>query len=106
VRIFTEIAAPRNWPNTLVAVARPLPEFCPNNGGGYVELGDHVVVCNLGLGDDFGVTFFIVSTCRGTCVVELKIGLLVVVFAVFVGRVVVKTESDWVAKLCSGYKYL
>jgi len=83
MRIFTEIAAPRNWPNTLVAVARPLPEFCPNNGGGYVELGDHVVVCNLGLGDDFGVTtFFVVLTCR-------VIGLLVVVF---VGRVV-KTED-------------
>jgi hypothetical protein len=68
-----------------------------------------VVVCNLGLGDDFGVTtFFIVPTCRAICVVELKIGLLVVVFVVFVGRVVVKTESDWVArsKLCSRYKHL
>lgn len=66
----------------LVAVARPLPEdpLPPKRGGGYVELGTHVVVCSVGFGlaDGFDVT---------TCLAVLT-GLLVV------GRVVVEVASE------------
>lgn len=84
--LFTVIAAPRNWPKALVAVTSPLPAFSPKRGGGYVELGDHVVVCDicLGLEDGRDVTFLVVGR-----VVELMAGLLVVV----VSRLVVELES-------------
>jgi len=87
-RILTEIAAPRNLPMALVAVTSPLPEdpLPPKRGGGYVELGDHVVVCSVcddvvvlgladGLADGLDVT---------TCLAVLS-GLFVVA-----GRVVVE----------------
>jgi len=79
--MLTEMAAPRNLPMALVAVTSPLPEdpLPPKRGGGYVELGDHVVVCSvcgLGLADGFDVT---------TCLVVLS-GLFVV------GRFVVEVS--------------
>jgi len=75
------MAAPRNLPMALVAVTNPLPledPLPPKRGGGYVELGDHVVVCGFGLEDGFGVA---------TCLAVLT-GLLVVV-----GRLVVEVTS-------------
>lgn len=66
----------------LVAVTNPLPledPLPPKRGGGYVELGDHVVVCSLcGFEDGFGVA---------TCLAVLT-GLLVVA-----GRFVVEVTS-------------
>jgi len=78
--MLTEMAAPRNLPMALVAVTSPLPEdpLPPKRGGGYVELGDHVVVCNCG---DFGLADGLDVT---TCLAVLS-GLFVVV-----GRVVVE----------------
>lgn len=77
------MAAPRNLPMALVAVTSPLPEdpLPPKRGGGYVELGAHVVVCSVGLGltDGLDVT---------TCLAVLT-SLLVVV-----GRVVVEVASE------------
>lgn len=81
--IFTESAAPRNCPIALVAVANPLPELLspeekepPKSGGGYVELGVHVVVCSLVVGLDVTI-FFVVLTGRG--VVKTEGDLLVII---------------------------
>lgn len=67
----------------LVAVTNPLPEpLPPKRGGGYVELGAHVVVCSLfsvGLGLAEGLD---VTTCFA-----MVLGLVVV------GRVVVEVAS-------------
>jgi len=81
--MFTEMAAPRNLPMALVAVTSPLPDpLPPKRGGGYVELGAHVVVCSifsagLGLAEGLDVT---------TC-------FAIVVGLVVVGRVVVEVAS-------------
>jgi hypothetical protein len=88
----------------LVAVARPLPELLPDEkeppkkGGGYVELGDHVVVCGgFGLAVSLCVTFFVVVlTVRG--VVETGADLVVATVA---GRVVVDFVvdcDDWISR--------
>lgn len=74
-----------------MAVAKPLPELLspvekepPKRGGGYVELGDHVVVCSFGLEVGLDVTFFVVRTVRG--ILETEDGLSV---TVVIGRVIV-----------------
>lgn len=71
----------------LVAVTSPLPEdpLPPKRGGGYVELGAHVVVCSVGLGLAVGLD---VTTC-----LAVLTGLLVVV-----GRLVVGVASGWASR--------
>lgn len=67
-----------------MAVAKPLPELLPpvekelpKRGGGYVELGAHVVVCGFDLEVGLDITFFVVLTVRE--VLKTEGGLLVTV---------------------------
>lgn len=90
----------------LVAVANPLPELLPSEppkrGGGYVELGDHVVVCNrFGFGLEVGLdvtTFFaVVLTVRAVLEVEGDLSMAIVAGRVVVAFVV-GFDCDWEAR--------